>query len=216
MSGSLHDRWITLAARIGAFKGTEEAELTFGMLQTLYAHPVRAYHNLDHIAAVLGVFDSARLLAGDRDLVEFSLWLHDCVYFAERADNEDRSADAAGMLAGLLGCQPEFAARARECIMATHHSTQPPKGDPALVADIDLAILGAAPAEYDAYAAAIRREFAFASDEQFRAGRMAFLKRMLEKDRIFATPHFYGELEDAARENLQRELDGLERSAPAK
>jgi predicted metal-dependent HD superfamily phosphohydrolase len=214
VSASLHDRWLALASRIGAFKGTEEAELTFGMLSTLYAHPPRAYHNLDHIAAVLAVFDSARLLADDKDLVEYALWLHDCVYFAERPDNEDRSADAAGMVAGLLGCTPDFATRARECIMATHHSTPPGRGDASLVADIDLAILGAPEAEYDAYARAIRAEFAFASDEQFRAGRMAFLQRMMEKERIFATPHFRGELEDVARENMRRELEGLENCEP--
>jgi predicted metal-dependent HD superfamily phosphohydrolase len=207
----LHDRWLALASRIGAFHGHEEGELTYGMLATMYAHPVRAYHNLEHIAAVLGVFDTVRMLAGDRDLVEFSLWLHDSVYFAERPDNEDRSADAAGMLAGLLGCTPEFAARAQECIMATHHSSPPARGDPALVADIDLAVLGAPAAEYDAYARAIRAEFAFASDEQFRAGRMAFLQRMIDKDRIFFTPHFHDELEDAARDNMDRELEGLER-----
>jgi predicted metal-dependent HD superfamily phosphohydrolase len=209
---SLHDRWHALAARVGAFKDPAESDLTFDMLQTLYTHPVRAYHNLDHIAQLLGVFDSARLLADDKDLVEFVLWLHDCVYFAERADNEERSADAAAMIAGLLGCEPGFAARARECIRATRHSGQPGRGDAALIADIDLSILGAPAPEYDAYRLAIRAEFAFAPDEQFIPGRMAFIQRMLDKPRMYATPHFYGELEDKARENLQREMDELELS----
>jgi predicted metal-dependent HD superfamily phosphohydrolase len=213
MSINLHDRWHALCERVGAFKTADESGLTFDMLRTLYTHPVRAYHNLDHIAHVLSVFDSVRMLADERDIVEFALWVHDCVFFPERADNEDRSADAAGMMAGLLGCQPDFAARVRECILATHHSEAPPKGDASLVADIDLAILAAPEAEYDAYAAAIRREFGFATDEQFRDGRMAFLQRMIDKDQIFATPHFRREMERAARENLQRELDELERAA---
>lgn len=210
MADSLHDRWNALCERVGAFKKAEESDLTFDMLRTLYTHPVRAYHNLEHIAQVLSVFDSARLLAEDKDVVEFALWLHDCVYFAERADNEERSADAAGMIAGLLGCHPEFAARARECIMVTRHSNPPGKGDTALVADIDLSILGAGAAEYDAYRKAIRREFAFASDEQFVAGRTAFVHRMLDKERIYATPHFRAEMEDRARENLREELRELE------
>jgi len=115
------------------------------------------------------------------------------------------------MIAGLLGCRPEFAARVRECIMVTRHSNPPGKGDTALVADIDLSILGAPAAEYDAYRAAIRREFAFATDEQFVLGRSAFLHRMLDKDRIFATPHFRAEMEDCARQNLTRELERLNR-----
>lgn len=211
MSQDLHTRWHALCERVGAFKNVDESDLTFGMLRTLYTHPVRAYHTLGHIAQVLAVFDSARMLADDKDLVEFSLWLHDCVYFAERPDNEERSADAAGMIAGLLGCEPDFARRVRECIMVTRHSNPPGTGDTALVADIDLSILGASKAEYDAYRHAIREEFAFATDGQFLEGRRAFVQRMLDKDRVYATPHFRSELEDAARDNLYRELDDLER-----
>lgn len=205
-----HHRWHALCERVGAFKKIEESDLTFDMLRTLYAHPVRAYHNLDHIAQVLAVFDSAAMLAEERDVVEFTLWLHDCVYFAERPDNEERSADAAAMIAGLLGCAPQFNARVRECIMATRHSNPPGRGDTALVADIDLSILGSGAAEYDAYRHAIRAEFAFADDQQFLDGRSAFVRRMLDKERIYATPHFGRMLESAARGNLCRELDDLE------
>ena len=211
MDSSPHNRWNALCIRVGAFKTAEESDLTFDMLRTLYAHPPRAYHNLDHIAQVLHAFDAARMLADDKDLVEFAIWLHDCVYFAERPDNEDRSADAAGMIAGLLGCAPDFALRARACIMATRHSATPDKGDPALVADLDLTILGAPRDEYDRYSKSIRAEFAFAPDERFIPGRIAFLRRMVDKDRIFATPHFHHAMEDAARQNLYRELDDLER-----
>lgn len=205
-----HDRWHALCERVGAFKKIEESDLTFDMLRTLYAHPVRAYHNLDHIAQVLGVFDSAAMLAEERDVVEFTLWLHDCVYFAERPDNEERSADAAAMIAGLLGCTPAFNARVRECIMVTRHSNPPGRGDTALVADIDLSILGSSTAEYDAYRHAIRVEFAFADDQQFLDGRSAFVRRMLDKEKIYSTPHFGRMLEGAARGNLYRELDDLE------
>jgi predicted metal-dependent HD superfamily phosphohydrolase len=211
MAPDLHNRWQALCERVGAFKKVDESDLTFDMLRSFYTHPVRAYHNLDHIAQVLSVFDASRMLADDKDLVEFSLWLHDCVYFAERADNEDRSADAAAMIAGLLGCEPDFAVRVRECIMVTKHSNPPGKGDTALVADIDLSILGAAKAEYDAYRIAIRAEFAFAEDALYLQGRRAFVQRMLDKERIFATPHFRREYEDAGRDNLYRELDDLER-----
>lgn len=184
--------------------------MTFEMLSTLYTHPVRAYHNLEHIAQVLSVFDEVRMLAADRDLVEFSLWLHDCVYFPERPDNEERSADAAGMIAGLLGCPAEFTERARASIMVTRHSNPPGRGDTALVADIDLSILAASREDYDAYRRAVRAEFAFAEDEPFRLGRMAFVQRMLDKERIYATPQFYKSSEQVARQNLYRELDDLE------
>lgn len=211
MSNDLHNRWNALCERIGAFKSAHESDVAFEMLSTLYAHPPRRYHNLAHIAQVLAAFDDCRGLAADKDTVEFALWMHDCVYFAERSDNEDRSADAAGMIAGLLGCSPEFSARVRPCIMATRHSLAPDKGDPALVADLDLTILAAPAPEYDAYAAAIRAEFAFAPDDQYIPGRIAFLHRMADKERIYHTPHFFGTLERAARDNLYQEMDRLER-----
>jgi predicted metal-dependent HD superfamily phosphohydrolase len=167
---------------------------------------VRAYHNLDHIAQCLGVYDSVRGLAEERDAVEFALWMHDCVFFAERSDNEERSADAAAMIAGLLGCAPEFTRAVRGLIMVTRHHEEPGRGDPALVADIDLSILGSGAAEYDGYCRAIREEFSFAGEEPFRQGRGAFLSRMLEKERVYATGYFRKELEERARENMRREL----------
>lgn len=196
-----------MCERVGAFGKDPEAELTFEMLHTLYTHPPRAYHNLDHIAHCLGKFDEVRMLAEDKDAVEFALWLHDSVFFAERPDNEARSADAAATVAGLLGSKPEFAARVRELIHATKHSEPPAPGDASLVADIDLSILAAPEEEYDAYAAAIHEEFSFAGEEMFRTGRGAFLERMLARDEIFATRWFRKEMEGKARWNLERELE---------
>ncbi len=210
-SDALHTRWNALCLRVGVFKDADESELTFDMIRTLYTHPPRAYHTLDHIAQVLDEFDLVFRLADDRDAVEMALWLHDCVYIAARPDNEDRSADAAAMIGGLLGCSPEFLAKVRAGIMATRHSSDPGKGDPALVADIDLTILGSSREQYDEYRRQIRAEFAFADDEPFRVGRMAFVQRMLDKPRIYATPHYARALEDRARDNLYHELDELER-----
>jgi predicted metal-dependent HD superfamily phosphohydrolase len=211
MNQAMRDRWDSLCERVGVFKKADESDLTFEMLSTLYAHPVRAYHNLDHIAQLLEEFDLAAKLASDRDMAEFSIWLHDCVYYPLRGDNEERSADAAGTIAGLLGCKPGFVAQVRDCIMATRHSQSPGRGDTALVADIDLTILAANQGVYDRYRAAIREEFSFAPDELFFAGRRAFVQRMLDKERIFATEFFYKELENKAKNNLYRELDELER-----
>lgn len=205
--GAMRERWNGLCERIGVFGKVEEADLTFEMIQTLYTHPVRAYHNLDHIGQCLRVFDEVRMLAEERDCVEFAIWLHDSVFFAERPDNEVRSADAAATVAALLGCKPEFALRARELIYATKHSEPPAPGDAALLADIDLSILAAPEAEYDVYARAIHDEFSFAGEELFRAGRSAFLERMLDRREIFATRWFRKEKEDRARENMERELD---------
>lgn len=211
MDARLRPRWHGLCGRVGVFRTSEESDLTFDMLATLYAHPVRAYHNLGHVEQVLGAFDQVRRLADDADAVEMALWLHDCVYFGERPDNEERSADAAAMIAGLIGARPELVAKVRAGILATRHSKPPGPGDAALIADVDLTILGSSAPEYDAYRAAIRQEFAFAGDDQYIPGRTAFVQRMLDKPAIYATAWFKRELEIRARDNLYRELDDLER-----
>ena len=213
MPAALRHRWDRLCERVGAFKTAEESDLTFELLSTLYAHPIRAYHNLDHIEQLLGVFDGAAMLADDHDSLEFAIWLHDCVFFPERPDNESRSADAAAMIAGLLGCAPEFTARVRDLIGATRHDGAPPRGDASLLADIDLSILAADWDTYSAYRAAIRQEFEFADDAMFRDGRAAFLRRMLDRRSIYSTQWFGRELEHKARHNLRRELQELEGSA---
>jgi predicted metal-dependent HD superfamily phosphohydrolase len=113
------------------------------------------------------------------------------------------------MIAGLLGCPADLTSRVRDLIFATKHADAPARGDTALIADIDLSILAAQQTDYDAYRAAIRQEFDFADDDQFRQGRAAFLERMLDRDTIFSTQWFRREMEQPARDNMQRELDLL-------
>ena len=205
----LHDRWNELCSRIGAFDHAGDGDMTFDLLGSLYETPAREYHNLEHITSCLAVFDSVRMLAEERDAVEFALWVHDAVFNAARPDNEARSADAAGMIAALLGCAPDFVERVRGFILATRHDEDPAPGDAALVADIDLSVLGAEWGEYSAYVERIRREFSFAGPELFAQGRAAFLERMVAKRWVYATPYFRKEFETRARENMERELDAL-------
>jgi predicted metal-dependent HD superfamily phosphohydrolase len=208
----MRERWNRLCERVAATGPglSEEENLTYEMILTLYSHPVRAYHNLEHIRQCLEAFDLVRLLAEEKDCVEYAIWLHDCVFIAERPDNEVRSADTAGAVAALLGCRAEFMHRARELIMVTRHDRAPATGDESLVADIDLSILGSGAAEYAAYRRAIRKEFRFADDGMFRAGRCAFLRRMLEREAIYSTVWFKRELEGRARGNMERELEEIE------
>ncbi|MEM1424452.1 MAG: N-methyl-D-aspartate receptor NMDAR2C subunit [Planctomycetota bacterium] len=205
----LQQRWDGLCERVGAFATVEESEMTFELVRTMYEHPPRTYHTLEHIAHCLRVFDRVTMLADHPDALEFALWLHDAVYIPERHDNEARSADGAGMIAGLLGCPPDFAEEVRSLVLVTKHDSCPVGGDAALVADIDLAILGAEPDAYEQYRRQIRNEFVFADEEQYRQGRAAALHKFLDRPHIYANPYIRGVLEQQAIENLQTELDDL-------
>ena len=100
----------------------------------------------------------------------------------------------------------------RRLIMATTHKGEPADHLEAIIRDVDLASLAAEPAVFDANTRAIRQEYAWASDEKWRAGRAAFFRDMLARPRIYFTLAFQDRFERAARENLRRALNGLERS----
>ena len=79
----------------------------------------------------------------------------------------------------------------------------------AVLISVDLSILAAEPSRYDAYAAAIRKEFAHIPDDAYRAGRSDVLRRFAARPVIFPDAAFALACEDRARDNLERELASL-------
>ena len=83
--------------------------------------------------------------------------------------------------------------------------------DAAVLFDADLAILGASPAEYQAYVTGVRAEYAHVDDAGWRTGRAAVLQTFLDRDPIYATPTMRADRERRARANLAAELAALAR-----
>ena len=177
-------------------------------LVAAYAAPNRHYHNLRHIE------DCLDLLAGvdglstrDRDSLTQAIWWHDVVYDPTRSDNEELSARLA---------EQHVAAELRDDVgrlirLTRTHRVEPGDRLGAILISIDLSILGAAPSRYDAYAAAIRKEFAHVPDGDYRAGRSAVLRRFAAQPVIFPDPAFATRYDRQARDNLARELATLQR-----
>ncbi len=213
----MQTRWTQLCERVSAplsraphaGERADRAGSLFAQLEGLYAHPPRAYHSLVHIADCLKKLDEFAGLARDPVVVEWALWLHDCVYEPTRKDNEARSAEVSARFLGELGADARLAETAGAHIMATRHIGEHLSGDAALVADIDMSILAAEGSAYDRYTAAIRSEYSFASDEDYRKGRGAFLASLLARGAIFHTHEFRGRFEARARANLAREAGQL-------
>ncbi|MBL0870303.1 MAG: metal-dependent phosphohydrolase [Phycisphaerales bacterium] len=185
----------------------------FAELDVLYRTPTaRAYHGLHHVQACLDELDRVRDEFASRvdvDAAEWALWLHDCVYIAGAKDNEERSADVSTRMLRQIGASDDVIARTLSMIMATKHTGEPLDDASALVADVDMSILGALPEMYRAYAAAIREEFSFVDDERYRAGRGAFLRGLLARQRIYHTDVFVRRFESKARANLTAEIARL-------
>src|SRR4051794_41509918 len=66
-----------------------------------WSEPHRRYHDLAHLAAVLGLVGELAGPATDPDAVRLAAWYHDVVYDPERSDNEQVSAERARV--GLRG-----------------------------------------------------------------------------------------------------------------
>ena len=173
----------------------------------------RRYHGSAHLLACLQALEAVATQCEHPNAVAWALWFHDAVYWPWSRRNEQRSADWARDSALALGLPAGFAQRVHALVMATAHLAAP-AGDEGIdadwVVDIDLGILGQAPATYERYARDVRREYFWITRSRFRRGRAAVLSHFLAQPTIYRTPHFRQLLEDRARDNLQRELAALE------
>lgn len=190
-------------------------------IESAYAAPPRAYHGFAHVQAVLRHYDEVAAGPGWARPVEVYLAIlyHDAVYEAGRQDNEARSADLA--VAGIGRWLPEAGvdrARVADLILLTaRHGRLAPAdlgaggdGDDARhFLDCDMAILGAAPAAFDAYDRGIAAEYrGRVPGWLFRRNRRRFLEGLLAKERIFLSDFFHARLDARARENLRHACEG--------
>ena len=187
----------------------EPAPYLFDQLRAMYGGPDRFYHSGQHVAECLRALDQHSSLCERPSEVEVAVWFHDAVYDSRRPDNEEKSALLAVQVLSQLSVTPGPIDRIESMILATKsHLAQ--DRDTQLLLDIDLGILGQPPAVFARYDEAIRKEFAWVEEEQYRNGRAAVLRGFLERSRIYKTDTFYELYEDQARSNLElrlRELD---------
>ena len=180
-------------------------------LERAYDEPHRRYHTRRHIDDCLTRLAAWPDLTGrEVRLLTWAIWWHDAVYDPKAADNEARSADLARADLPRLGAAPADVEEVVRLILLTagHHV---PAGDRlgAVLVSIDLSILAADPAAYDAYAQALRAEYAHVAQDAWRRGRAAVPRRLLAAPAIFADPGFAAAHEADARANLARELASL-------
>lgn len=180
----------------------------------LHRGPDRGYHGWTHPLALLNLWDKVRGGLDDPLAVRCAILLHDAVYEPRAADNEARSAAlAAEMLDGVV--PPETLARTIRLIEATAKHAIPDdlpvdeRGDMAVFLDMDLAILAAPEAEFDAYEAGVRHEYRDVPEAAFRAGRARILEGFLAREALYLSPWGRAAFEAGARANLDRSIRRL-------
>jgi predicted metal-dependent HD superfamily phosphohydrolase len=154
-------------------------------LVAAYTAPGRHYHDRKHIEDCLGALAGVdNLSVTEREILTAAIWLHDVVYDVTKLDNEEQSARLAE-----AHVRPDLRREVGRLIRLTKtHQVEPQDRLGAILISIDLSILGAEPARYDAYAAAIRKEFAHVGDRDYRAGRAKVLSQFAVRPVIFPMP----------------------------
>jgi predicted metal-dependent HD superfamily phosphohydrolase len=94
-------------------------------------------------------------------------------------------------------------------ILATRHHAAGADPEACLLVDVDLAILGAAPARFREYERQIRDEYAHVPDGVFAHKRGEILEDFLRRPSLFATPAGRARYEAQARINLSGALARL-------
>ena len=184
------------------------------LLQQLLAshrEPHRRYHTATHVVWVLRhVRDivSAGEQATDVHAVQLAALYHDIVYNPSATDNEARSGTIASRAATEIGWPRERCDMVERLVLATARHV-PQDVDEAVLVDADLAILGADPSDYSAYAIGIRAEYAHVPDDAWRTGRGEVLRGFLALPHLFTTAHMRAARESRARANITAELAAL-------
>lgn len=177
----------------------------FADLIRRYSEPARHYHTVTHLLHVVGLLGQAASPA-----VLFAAFFHDVVYDSRASDNEARSAEYAEEALRRLGSAEAVRAETTRLILLTRtHDPRPEDVAGQTLIDADLAILGSDPAEYASYAAAIRREYHWVPDADYRAGRRRVLEGFLLREHIYYLPATRQHREAQARINLANEIAGL-------
>jgi predicted metal-dependent HD superfamily phosphohydrolase len=167
----------------------------------------RRHHNVAHLHEML---DAIGLLADagiefNREAVDLAAWFHDAIYEIGRDDNEDRSAELARE---LLESSPVRDEVARLVLVTKTHKVTDDDVNGAVLSDADLSVLGSEPLRYQAYAAAVREEYADVPDDVFKPARAQVLSSLLEGS-LFHTAAGRQRWEASARRNIAEEIVAL-------
>lgn len=189
---------------------------TWRGLEASYCEAIRHYHDLAHVGALLALSSTHARHLRDRPAVDLAIFYHDVVYDPARGDNEARSADRARVELAELGLPSPLVERVCALIDLTRHGAVEPEtadSDAHHFLDFDLSVLAAETSVYDAYAAAIRREYAHVPEAAYKAGRAKVLAGFLAMPSIYHVEAFRRAWETRARDNLSRELAQLQPAA---
>jgi len=203
-----YERWLEPWHALGV-RRSPRLETLYAQVVARYREPQRHYHTMDHLDECFVRWAELRSHATHPAEVELALWFHDAVYDTRRTDNEALSADLAREAMLGFGVAQDSARRVADLILFTRHAAEPIGPDAEALVDVDLSILGAAPARFDEYEGQVRREYSWVPEDIFCKRRTGILEQFLARDKLYSTALFRERYEPQARANLARSLAAL-------
>ena len=201
----------------GATASREEIERVGRRLLERWQEPGRAFHNVEHLTAVLTRIDELAEQTDMPEAVRLAAWYHGAVFSTAalvvyaRRGGEDALAGAslAGEELAELGVPATTIGRVHDLIEGLHrHEADHDDVEALTLCDAHLGTLAVEPGHYEAYRAAIRQEYAHIAEEDYVGARLAIVTKLLARRRLFVSP-FTLDWEQPARENLTAELGRL-------
>lgn len=203
----LNDVFINLVLRHS--DNSNAALVLWQEIEKAYTTKGRHYHNLTHLENMYAQLLDVKQHIADWDTLLFSLFYHDVVYNAAKKDNEEKSAALAVKRLTEINYPAEKTVLCFAQIIATKKHGESTEADTNFFTDADLSILGAPLAQYEAYGAAVRKEYSIYPDFLYKPGRKKALQHFLEMGHIYKTTHFQEKLEAGARANIAYEIAKL-------
>jgi predicted metal-dependent HD superfamily phosphohydrolase len=198
-------------------------EQTEIIIRSMYEQEHRYYHNIKHINFCLNKLKEYRKAtkSGESNceaLLKFAILTHDIIYIPGNDGDEIHSGFVAKALIMQLGTRlfsdmapQDIANELESLIYITSHVIAPTHQhrqhcNEAIIADVDLAILGADPKTFKQYEKNIRKEYGSTRDSYFNKGRFKFLQQISNKSNIFWTEYFKDTYEQQARINIKESM----------
>jgi predicted metal-dependent HD superfamily phosphohydrolase len=201
-------RWLRLMAALRVDE--ETARRIFADLVRHYNGDGRYYHVLNHVGELLDMVSEVRDLTQDYQTIQLAIWFHDVIYDPRGKDNEVKSAEYAREALQKLGLPERTVNRVSDLILKTvSHVSEKEDGDALILLDADLAPLGANEEVFSRQSEALRQEFSWIPEEEYRASRVRILNSFLSRERIYQTEWMYQARERQARNNLSQAIAKL-------
>lgn len=177
----------------------------FNIIEKSYTEN-RYYHTLSHVKEVLDSLElfNNNITSEEKLLLRYAIWFHDIIYDPTNINNEKKSAELFIQFANSFGLSLNFGKDVYQLILSTEHKFKYLTRLEKIICDCDLK--GFIENNYIERSNWVRKEFYHVNDEQWKDGRVRFLKYMLNKKHIYHTQKFRNLFEEKARINLKSEL----------